>query len=615
MGELPETLDRTYERTLQEINKANRELAHRLFQCVAVASRPLRVGELAELLAFDFKAGPIPKFREGWRLEDPVDAVLSTCPSLLAIIDLGDSQIIQFSHFSVKEFLTSTRLAKTNDEISRYHISITPAHTLIAQACLGTLLHPDKGHTEESVRKFALAPYAALHWVDHARSEDVSQNLEDGMDDLFDPSKPHLAIWVSLYNTELPSWKLLKRGERPLPTNGTPLHYATACGLHAFVKVLVVEHKHDVNSRASDNLTPLHMASLRGHEEVARTLLDGGADVAAQDEGGRTPLHVASFEGNLQVVRVLLEHSAPTTAQDKDGSSPLHLALQTQRVEVADVLLDHDGDEGAKDEDEHGRMPLHLGMQIDFLSYLISKGASFQIARDLLQRGADSTAQDGDGSTTLHAAMHHGHVGPASFLPEHEADATAEDKDGWNHLALRKRHVEVVRCLVEHGADATAEDKDGSTPLYWASLKGHVEVAQFLVQHGADPSAQSRVRRIPLHAALQAGHVEVARYLIDQGTDVTHQDKDGRTPLHLASESGHAEVVQLLVKHGADLTAQDNDGWTPLHRASAKGQVEVVQFLVEHGANLTAQNKDGKTPWHLALQNENEAVTQFLVQP
>jgi len=61
---LPETLDETYERTLREINKADWEFAHRLFQFVTVSSRPLQVKELAELLAFDFKAGPIPKFYE-----------------------------------------------------------------------------------------------------------------------------------------------------------------------------------------------------------------------------------------------------------------------------------------------------------------------------------------------------------------------------------------------------------------------------------------------------------------------------------------------------------------------------------------------------------------------
>ena len=53
-GAEPETLDETYERTLREINLANRELTHRLFQFVAVAVRPLRIEELAELLTFDF---------------------------------------------------------------------------------------------------------------------------------------------------------------------------------------------------------------------------------------------------------------------------------------------------------------------------------------------------------------------------------------------------------------------------------------------------------------------------------------------------------------------------------------------------------------------------------
>jgi hypothetical protein len=61
LGELPETLDETYERTLQEINDTNWEFARRLLLCVAVVSRPLRVEELASFLAFDFEAGQIPK--------------------------------------------------------------------------------------------------------------------------------------------------------------------------------------------------------------------------------------------------------------------------------------------------------------------------------------------------------------------------------------------------------------------------------------------------------------------------------------------------------------------------------------------------------------------------
>ena len=63
--------------------------AHRMFQLVAVAVRPLRFDVLADLLAFNFKAGPIPKFRDDWRRENPVHAaaVLSTCLRLLSVVN------------------------------------------------------------------------------------------------------------------------------------------------------------------------------------------------------------------------------------------------------------------------------------------------------------------------------------------------------------------------------------------------------------------------------------------------------------------------------------------------------------------------------------------------
>src|SRR5260221_13648948 len=113
----------------------------RLFQCVAAASRPLRVDELAEFLAFDFDTESTPTLREDWREEDPAHAVRSTCSSLLAIVDVDGSSVIQFAHFSVKEYLTSKRLAESRGTISRFHVSMAQAHTVVAQACLGLLLH------------------------------------------------------------------------------------------------------------------------------------------------------------------------------------------------------------------------------------------------------------------------------------------------------------------------------------------------------------------------------------------------------------------------------------------------------------------------------------------
>jgi hypothetical protein len=270
-----------------------------------VAVRPLRVEELAELLAFDFEAGPIPKFNEDWRLEDSTHAVLSTCPSFLAIVDDENyyfpRKVVQFSHFSIKEFLTSARHAEANDIIlRRYHISETPAHTLAARACFGFLLRLDTDVTSDSLRKLLFIEYSAEYWVDHARLEDVSRNVKDGLKQLFDPSKPHLAVCIWIHNTILPFWHPRRQSERPSPLHGTPLHYAALWDLHSIVELLINEHSQNVNSQDfTDSATPLHVASSDGHTKIARRLLERDADVKAQNKAKETPLHVASQKGRL----------------------------------------------------------------------------------------------------------------------------------------------------------------------------------------------------------------------------------------------------------------------------------------------------------------------------
>jgi hypothetical protein len=58
---------------------------------------------------------------------------------------------------------------------------MTPAHTLVTQACLGTLLHLDDNITQVRLQKFPLAEYATKFWVNHALFEGVSQSAEEAM--------------------------------------------------------------------------------------------------------------------------------------------------------------------------------------------------------------------------------------------------------------------------------------------------------------------------------------------------------------------------------------------------------------------------------------------------
>jgi ankyrin repeat protein len=640
LADLPETLDETYERTLREINKANREFAHRLFQFVAVAVRPLRVEELAELLAFDFEAGSIPKFHEDWRLEDPMHAVLSTCPSLLAIVDdkihYSGRKVVQFSHFSVKEFLTSARLAEANDIIlRRYHISETPAHTLAARACLGYLLYLGKDVTSDSLRKLPFTDYAE-YWVDHAHLEDVSRNVKDGLKELFDPSKPHLAVCIWIRDPSRPSWQQRLLSERPSPLRGTPLHYAALWGLHSVVDLLINEHSQNVNSQDfTDLATPLHVASSDGHMKIARRLLECDADVKTLNKDKETPLHVASKRGHLVVVRMLIERGADVLAQDKDGKTPLHLASQVELLEVARMLIELGADVSVQDKD--GQTPLHLVSQV---------GRRLEVAHMLIERGADVSAQNKDGQTPLHlAALRMGQPEVSRMLIERGADVSAQDKDGQTplHLASQAGQLEVVCMLIERGVGVSAPNREGQTPLHLVCLGYRYplygrsnQVARMLIERDADVSAQDKDGKTPLHLVSQAGQLEVACMLIERGAGVSAQSKDGQTPLHLASQTGRLKVARVLIERGADVSAQDKDGKTPLHLASQAGKLEgqtpfhlaslgiwspdldsghadIARILIERGAGVSAQDKDGRTPMYLASQAGQLKVIRMLL--
>jgi ankyrin repeat protein len=474
LDELPETLDETYTRTLDEIDEQNWEYAHRLFQCVAAASRPLLVSELAEFLAFDFEAGSTPTLLADWRPEDPTYAVISMCSSLLAVVKPHyGSPVVQFAHFSVKEYLMSARLAKATDTISRFHVSMTAAHTIVAQACLGVLLHLDENVTKDSLEKIPLAEYAAEHWMGHAQFENVSLKVLDGMKRLFDPSESQLSAWVWVHDPE-DSRRRFRRFERPGKARATSLHYAAFCGIYDIAAFLIVEHSQDVNARGFDRKeTPLHVASHRGHADVAQLLLKHGADADAQDDEKRTPLLRASKDGHVKVARALLEHGANTETRDEETWNALDRASYEGHVEVVQVLLEHGADVKASDRD-------------DWTALHAARGEA--VARLLLKHGSDAHALNIDDKTPLHHASVLGHVETAQVLLEHGVDANARDSKNATplHVACYERVPAVAQLLLQHGCDIHALDDTGQTPFMVAAAEGNQRIMELLLEYGAD---------------------------------------------------------------------------------------------------------------------------------
>ena len=453
IDELPETLDETYDRILKGISKAQKNNAHRLLQCLTVAVRPLLVEELAELLAFDFQAstaGGIPTLKEDWRWDDQEEAILSTCSSLIVIIPRENFRVVQFSHFSVKEYLTSSRLAhSTHGEVSRFRIDLEPAHTVMAQACLATLLQLDEHADKSDTNGSPLAKYAAQHWVDHAQFENVSSRVREAMDDLFDGSNPHFAAWLKVHDID-EYWESFSPNTQD--GVGSPLYYAAFCGFYDLVEHLIMKHPEQVNARGGRTVAPLPGALSKRHFHVSNLLHSHGAVVDVKDDDGRTPLRVASTYGQVDIMRWLLDHGADASSRSTYHFTPLSNAAHAMELEAVRVLLEHNADVNSQDSD--GATPLYEACER--LGDSESNGKVVDIVRQLLEHGADPNISKKEPTTPLHQASSRG-------------------------------SLEAARLLLSYGAKVDEKDGRGMTPFQLAASEGHDEITKLLSEHGAVP--------------------------------------------------------------------------------------------------------------------------------
>ncbi len=501
LEKLPKTLYETYERVLKDINENNREHARRLLHCLAVAVRPLRVEELAEILTFDFDGaqGGIPTFKTDRRQENQEEAVLSICSSLVSIVGDGGSRIVQFSHSSAKEFLTSNHLASSTGDLSRFHILPRSAHTIFARVCLGFLLHLEDHIDDESFKRFPLAKYAAQYWVAHAQFEDVASSVEDGMKSLFDLDKPHFSAWVRTYDMDRRSDG---KSQSEMPN---PLYYSALCGFHDLARHLAIKHPQHVNAIGGLYEFPLVAALCRKHVQVAEVLLeyDGTVDVRGRERN--TALHkiIRLNEETTEAMQFLLERGADVNARREDLWTPLHLAVDIGELEVARTLLGHHAD--VNSQNDEGMAPLHLlsGREIS-----PGEDNGSTLAMLLLESGANVNVRAKDNATPL-------------------------------HLASYNKRLEIVRVLTDHGANADAENDEGRTALQEV-LRGNrnlqedgVAVAQLLLERSAETYARDKYHITASELALCLGEQKIWQVLPDNGVESGSENDRDRTAFHL----------------------------------------------------------------------------------
>ncbi len=270
----------------------------------------------------------------------------------------------------------------------------------------------------------------------------------------------------------------------------------------------------------------LQVAAEWGEMEVVRLLLDRGADVDACPDtyAGWPPLLLAWNRGHHEVVTFLLERGATVD---------LFAAAALGDVDRVRALLAEDP-AMARASRPSQSTALHLASTLD-------------VARVLLDAGADIDARNLYGRTPLHSAAAHG-----------------------------ERGREIARLLIDRGAAVDAR--------LACALGDHLRLAA-LVE--ADPSRLEEADEdgTLLHVAASHGQAEIARWLLARGLDVNARSGKGHLPLHYAAANGHVAVARVLLDHGADIHARDGEHNAPaLAWARFQRRPELIAFLVERGA-------------------------------
>jgi ankyrin repeat protein len=280
-------------------------------------------------------------------------------------------------------------------------------------------------------------------------------------------------------------------------------------------------------------LTALHHAVREGHRETAFALLDGGADINKQTEGDLTsPLLMAVVNGHFDLAVELLQRGANPNLVSHAGTAPLFAAINTYwapkarypqqqayqqqnatHLDLMQALLDAGADPNARltkhlwfmeytfaqlDVDTRGATPFWraaYALDLPAMRMLIEHGAdpnipTMKAPARRFGGGGGGRAERADPSGLPPVPVDGPDVYPILAATGH---AYGTGFAGVSHRHAPDAWLPAVRYLVEElGADVNARDANGYSPLHWAASRGDNEVIHYLVDKGADATVVSR---------------------------------------------------------------------------------------------------------------------------
>jgi len=347
-----------------------------------------------------------------------------------------------------------------------------------------------------------------------------------------------------------------------------------------------------------------HRAIAGGDSEaVARMLKSDPTFAGAPDEEDQyasMPIHIAAFSGNVEIARMLLDAGADLETGDSDESTPLHVAALNRRPEMVAFLIERGADVNRRDRN-----------QAYALSFAAS-GGDTAVVRMILGAGADLNFTNDQGVTLLHFA--------ASRRLDDLFRRLVDRGDAPNAATVRGSTVlhwasdpAMIETLLDLGVEPSPVDSSGDTPLMNAIFRGNADAARVLIDHGADVNMANRRGCSPLQAAAMRDNPELTRLLIGRNSNVNCRTDDGKHVLVEAAMRGNAEIVRLLLDAGSETeVGEPAEGLTALHASSILGYGDVVEELLGGGAKIDAKDKMGRTPIELAARFGNMNVVRLL---
>ena len=257
-----------------------------------------------------------------------------------------------------------------------------------------------------------------------------------------------------------------------------------------------------------------------------------------------------------------------------------------------------------------------------------------EVARILIEAGADVNACNARKETALHEAASNGYNNLVTLLLDNGADIDAFDEYEFTPLvvAAMQTDLRLDTCVLLLDCGADLEGGGGTfSPLCSAASASEPQLVQLFLDRGASVEGPLGIESpvLPLYSAASSliPDVAIMATLVAAGTDVKGHGQDGSidggrmTALHGAAEHGNPEAVRFLLETGADMEARDERGRTPVRRMVERRllvfpedrvelplrdwEVATLGLLAKHGANLEAPDDNGITPLQHCLDPES----------